>query len=156
MIPRMNSKISSRSGQACGCRVDGALWRLAPRQAAKIQIQAPQWRKKLRNVFRGRRVGLWSWRCCRGRRLKRLEHNIFSVLKSACLETLIDERLDFGRGDLNGRLSGLLHHYAPDTSHRTHQDCKRDRGPSREKSLKRGQGRGLPSSHSFVTFAKEW
>jgi hypothetical protein len=29
-------------------------------------------------------------------------------LKSAGLETLIDERLDIGSGDLNGRPSGLL------------------------------------------------
>jgi len=48
-------------------------------------------------------VPRFRWRCCRfrRRRLKSLPDNIFGILESAGLKTLINQRLDFGFGDLN-------------------------------------------------------
>jgi hypothetical protein len=46
-------------------------------------------------------------------KMKGLPDNILGVLKSAQSETLINQSLDFGLGDLNRHGVRLLYHYRP-------------------------------------------
>lgn len=44
-------------------------------------------------------------------RLESVENDIFGVLERSAFEPPVDERFDFGSGDLDGRGSGLTPHY---------------------------------------------
>jgi hypothetical protein len=80
----------------------------------EINIEPPQGRKQLKHVLRLWRIGRLL-RCCRirGREFECLKNDILGIFESAGLESLVDQRLDFGLGDLNGHDSRLYHHYCP-------------------------------------------